>query len=491
MKRVAIIGGGITGLSAAYILEQYNKKYNNSIEVFLIEKEKQLGGKVRTEHQNGFVLEGGPDSFISSKPWVTWLSKQLGIESKIIECNTKNSRSYILSDNKIYSIPNGLALLLPTDFMAFAKNPIITWKGKVRAACDLLIPRKKDVSDETLSSFISRRLGKEILEKIVGPLVGGIHSNDPKTMSLLATFPRFLEMERNDRSIIVSMLRMKKKFRKISNKQTNKKSPFLTFKNGMNTLITALHKELITTNILTETEVEQFHQRENSTYSIQLKNGDTLTADAVIFAIDAITTANILKNLDEKIAKLLQKIPFTSTASVSLAYRKTDTQKIPNGFGITIPARENRKISAITFSSQKWGNRVPNDDFRLLRVFLGGYSNSELITLDNNELLKIVKSELKEIIGIDAEPHLVHINRWKEGRPQYVIGHLENVKVIEEKLEAYSAAYIAGSSYYGGGLSDCISSGVNTAQRVINSLDKDAQVSIIDDNKHKEQGFLI
>jgi oxygen-dependent protoporphyrinogen oxidase len=486
-KRIAIIGGGITGLTTAYKLEQHNQQCNNPMEVFLIEKGKVLGGKVRTEYQNGFVLEGGPDSFISSKPWVLSLSKELGIESEIFPCNTENTNSYILSDQKIHHIPNGLAMLMPTDFMSFAVNPIISWKGKLRAACDLLIPKKKELSDETLSSFITRRLGREMLEKVVGPLVGGIHSNNPETMSLLTTFPRFLEMERQDRSIILSMLRSKKKFKLVSKTKSVYKSPFLTFKNGMKTLITALHKQLTTTKILTETEVIGLQEEVDSSYIILFKNGNKLAADAVVFAIDSNRTANILKNMDENIAKLLCEIPFTSSASISLGYKKGEIMHIPEGFGITIPARENRKISAITFSSQKWGNRVPNNDFSLIRVFIGGYNNPELVLLEDNSLMKIVKEELKDIIGITAEPYLIQINRWKDGRPQYTIGHLDRVKEIKERLELHSSLYLAGSSYQGSGLSDCIYSGVQTAQTILERFQLDVLTTVETESQVKER----
>lgn len=231
-----------------------------------------------------------------------------------------------------------------------------------------------------------------------------------------------------------------------------------------------------TTKILTETEVIGFQKHADSSYTISFKNGGNLVADAVVFAIGANTASNILKHLDSCLAELLQQIPFTSSGSVSLGYKLKDLQNIPKGYGITIPAREKRKISAITFSSQKWDNRVPRKDFGLIRVFVVGYNNPEIVTLDDETLVNIVKSEIKDLIGISSDSCLIHVNRWKDGRPQYTIGHLDKINKIKERLVLHPSLFLAESSYNGAGLSDCIFSGVNTAKIIVETFYTDIQI---------------
>ncbi|WP_048600955.1 protoporphyrinogen oxidase [Rubeoparvulum massiliense] len=474
MKHVAIIGGGITGLTVAYLLEQQKQEHPDELDYQLIEKEERLGGKVITENVDGFIIEGGPDSFISRKPEVMKISEQLGISANVMGTNTTHRGSYVLSDNQIHQLPDGVALLMPFKIMDFARNPIISWRGKFRALGDLFIPARPNQQDESLASFINRRLGNEMLEKLIGPLVGGIHSNNPNSMSLQATFPRFLEMEREHRSIILAILHMKramkKRMKQVNPASTNRKPPFLTFQHGMTELTSALEKALSPDSIHTGTAVARIEKGEQTPYRIFLQNGEEINADAVVVTAGANIATKLLNGIDEELAQLLGKIPFTSSAAISLGYRKADLPQLPLGYGITIPVREQRNISAITFSSLKWDHRVPNDDYMLLRIFIGGYANPELVQRDNEHILDIIKMELNDILGITADPVVQRIYRWVQGRPQYELGHLDCVHQIEARLQDHPGLYVAGSSFYGAGLSDCIASAVRGTNTILKEL---------------------
>ena len=478
MKRVAIIGGGITGLTVAYAFEQHNKGFR-SLDYALFERLRRLGGKVATENIDGFAVEAGPDCFVAEKPWIHRLTDQLQIKDRLLAPNESSKRSYILSEGRIHELPEGLLLLLPTKIIPFLFSPLISWRGKARMACDAFIPRKEGFADETLSDFVTRRLGKEILDKIAGPLVGGIHSNNPETMSLLASFPRFLTMEDEHGSLLRAMLaaRLKAFF----SKSKAAGSHFLSFQRGMGEISEALSNNIEKSKVIpgrTVTRLEKVEHRDKTAYKLYFEGGhEPWEADAVVIATVSNQAARIIEGLDHAAAGLLRQIPLASSANLSLAFKAHELGRIPVGFGLMIPAVEKRKISALTLSSTKWGHRVPDSKYSLLRVFVGGYRNQDLVALDDKELLALVRNELSDLFGISAAPIMTRIHRWVEERPQYTVGHIDRVRSIEAAAARHKGLFLAGCSYHGIGVGDCVASGYRAAEAVIKYLENPSEVA--------------
>ncbi|MCL6472553.1 MAG: protoporphyrinogen oxidase [Firmicutes bacterium] len=490
MKRIAIIGGGITGLSAAYTIKRANDD-GNKIDYVLLERDSRLGGKICTERtKDGFVIEGGPDSFLSTKPWLFELARKLNCEDMIIPSNDELKKTYILVKNKLRTLPDGVMMVVPTKIMPFVTTDLFSWLGKIRMAMDYFIPKKKEPGDETLSSFITRRLGKECLDRLADPLVAGVYSSDPDLMSLQATFPVLLDMEQKYGSLIKGTIASMKARQKVVAQDVGRGEPpaggkpgapgvlkrtlHMSFKGGMQDIVDRLYaaidkdKVFIGSNVLKVDEVKD--ERGATIYKLQMADGKTIEADALILASPANDTAGLVSDIDKELASVLREIPYVSSATVSLAYRRKDVKHDFKGFGFLVPLGEGRKIKACTWSSSKWSGRVPSDDFAIVRVFLGGARTQELALLPDNKMLAVAKSEVKNIMGIEAEPINNWVFRWPNAMPQYTIGHLDRIKKIEERASNHPGLFLAGGSYRGVGIPDCINSGTKAAEEAITYL---------------------
>lgn len=467
-KTIAIIGGGIAGLSAAYALREEIEKRKEAITFLLVEKENRVGGSILTEKQNGFIIEGGPDCFLSEKPETISLCHKLGIQDQLMRTNENIRRIFILSRGGLRELPEGFLLLAPTNFSSFINNPLISPMGKLRMAMDLIIPTKKTVEEESLAQFVTRRLGKEVLEKIAEPLVAGIHAGDPETMSLKSTFPRLIELEDRYRSLIIGMLKRKKMFKR--KKGTTSYTMFMSLKEGLATLPKTLAASLSSGAVLTGNRVVGIERDSNSSgYLIELAKGGLLKVMSVVLATPAFVTADLLKKIDPALSLELSSIQYVSTATVSLAYEQKDVSYPMNGFGFVIPRVENRKIMASTWTSIKFEHRAPRDKL-LIRCFVGGRKNEHLTRLSESELIVIVREELRDILGIRAEPLFAKAFRWEKSMPQYTVGHEAKLKRIEERLSLNPGLFLAGSAFHGIGISDCIKSGDRAALAALKFL---------------------
>lgn len=471
-KRVVVIGGGISGLSTAYSLREHAAQ--GDFELLILDKNPRVGGNIVSEKTHGFLIEGGPDCFLSEKPWAMELCKRVGLEEELLSTNEENRKTFVLSRGKLHVLPEGVILMVPTKILPLAASSLISIPGKIRMAMEFFIPKKKDRGDESLGSFVTRRLGKEALDKIAEPLVAGVHAGDPETMSVRASFPKFVQLEEEYGSLIKGMLKrmeLLKKTRRPSPGAKKKVTMFMTLKGGLSTLIETLKARISgakNTFIKTGVEVTGI-SRKGSAYEIAVKGAPPIEADAVIITTPAHSAARTLDSFDRELSQKLLTIPYVSTATVSIAFKKKDIRHPLNGFGFVVPKVEKRRIMAATWTSVKFRYRAPEDSV-LIRCFVGGAKDASLVNLSDSEMASMVREELKDIMGIDAEPVITRVYRWINSMPQYTIGHEERVAWIEERAARYPGLYLTGSAYHGIGISDSIRYGEITAKKVLHYL---------------------
>lgn len=476
MKQIAIIGGGISGLAAAHRLLELSKSTSSPFQITLLEASGRLGGIIHTKVRDDFLIERGPDSFISEKPEAVSLAGRLGIESRLIQTNPQYRRSFIVRKGKLLRVPEGFQLLAPARIWPFITTEIFSLSGKARMAADLLLPRRS-IKDESLASFVRRRLGREALERMAQPMVGGIYTADPETLSLRATLPRFLEMEREHRSIILAMLR------NAGGSQTERTgvsgarySLFLSFDCGVQVLVDALQKKLANWQVANcppvaihlNTTVEKLRQR-GADWVIKTKDGQSIKADAVCLSVPAFVAAKFFDESKPHIATKLSGLRYASTATVNLAYRRQDIAHQLDGFGFVVPFVENRSLIACTFSSVKFAGRAPENHV-LLRAFIGGALQPEMFALDEEQMLARLRTDLRDLLGIEKAPLFTEVAKWANSMPQYEVGHLERVESIEEEFQKLPGITLAGNSYRGAGIPDCIRSGERAAEKLIAML---------------------
>jgi oxygen-dependent protoporphyrinogen oxidase len=479
-RRIVIVGGGISGLAAAHRLTQHARSNDPTLEVLLVEAAPRLGGTMRTYEREGFLLEGGPDAFISEKPEALELSKQLDLESHLLETNAAHRRSFIVRGGRLRPVPEGFQLLAPSRFWPFVTTDIFSWAGKARMALELFLPRRATAmqavadDDESLAEFVRRRFGREALERMAQPMVGGIYTADPERLSLRATMPRFLDMERAHRSVIRAMWRARRNGSATNNEMRStsgaRYSLFLSFDRGMQTLTDRLAAALPqgTARLNTRVEAMEF-DAQTKRWKLRVSANDptrvedVIEADSVCLALPAYASAQLLDDLDASLAAELGSIPYASTATVNLAFRRADIPHPLDGFGFVVPFIERRKVIACTFSSVKFAGRAP-EGYALLRAFVGGALQPEMYALDEEQMIAAVREDLRALLGIERAPLFTHVEKWPRSMAQYHLGHLARVARIREHLRRFPSLQLAGNAYGGAGIPDCIRSGHAAAE---------------------------
>ena len=368
-----------------------------------------------------------------------------------------------MRNGRLRPVPEGFQLLAPSRIWPFITSDIFSLAGKARMAVDLFLPRKirHGTNDESLASFVRRRLGEEALERMAQPMVGGIYTADPETLSLRATLPRFLDMEDQHRSLILAMLRQNNV--KQSGTSGARYSLFLSFDSGMQVLVDALAQ--VKADIRLNTRAEQL-KLDNGTWTITTNTGEQLKADAVCLAVPAYVAASLLNDLNEILAADLRQIKYASTATINFAYERSAIEHPLDGFGFVVPFIENRSLIACTFSSVKFSGRAPNGHI-LLRAFAGGALQPEIFLLDESELVAKVETDLRELLGITAKPLFTEVAKWERSMPQYMVGHLNRLIEIEVLASKLPGLTLAGNSYHGAGIPDCIRSGEAAAEMLM------------------------
>lgn len=439
--RVAVIGAGVTGLAATHRLINQGVAPD---EVVLVDASPQIGGKIFTEVVGGFLVEAGPDSFVIAKGPVMGLAGELGIGDRVIPARPEHAGSYIWWGDRLHRLPPGLLLMAPSRLGPLFRSSLLSWRGKLRMLGDLVLPARDSNGDESLESFVTRRLGREVLERIAEPLVAGIHSGEPATMSLQASFPRLMEMERSHRSLILAARRA----------GPPAAGHFASFRGGMGELAAAVSKGIDGVDVRLGTTIDRVEQGPEG---FLVSGGVDLVAERVILAIPAGPAGRLLADTSPQAAEAVTETRQVSSVAVTLGYR-SDQLPVLSGYGFVVPAAARRRVTGVSYLSNKWAGRAP-PDCTLLRGFLTRPHPPEHMVVDT------VRRELAEMLGINADPILTRIQVWDGGQHQYTLGHLDRVAAAEAAVPP--GLHLAGSAFHGVGLNECVSSGRRAADAAI------------------------
>ncbi len=458
--RFVVVGGGLTGLAAAHKLLEAR---GDEVEVLLLEASDRLGGSIASETREGFLLEHGADSFLTTKPASLDLVGRLGLDGELLRTN-QGGRTLIVHNGRLRPLPDGFLLLAPTRLWPFLTTPLFSVGGKLRMACDLVVPRRRADDDESLADFVRRRLGQEALDRVAQPMIGGIYTADPERLSVRATMPQLLDFETQHGSVILGLRQQR---RGTAARDTGVRySLFVSFARGMQTLVDALAARLTGCGRL-RTKVVRI-VCDGPSWLLQLDTGESLRADAVIVATPSFVAADLLRAHAGALADELSGIEYASAAAVNLAYRAGEVPTL-DGFGFVVPAIEQRRIIACTFAHRKFAGRAP-DDGALLRVFVGGALQPEVLELDDAALTVRCREELRDLLGITAPPRFAIVSRHPHAMPQYHLGHLDRVGRLQRLAANAPGLHLCGNAYEGVGIPDCIRSGEAAALAAL-SLD--------------------
>lgn len=459
---VIIVGGGITGLSAAYYLQRLRQQAGTPLRITLVEAEERLGGKVGTVHQEGFLIDTGPDSFLAQKPWAVQLCRELGMEGEIISPSAR--KFFMLIRGKLHAVPHELVSLVPSRPQALWKATFISPFGKLRASLEGFVPAQRDVEDESLGAFMRRRFGKEFAVKFAEPLMAGVHAGHPDRLSMAAVYPMYWDMERKYGSITRGLLQLRRQ-RQSGKGSPHSTSPFVALRYGMGSLVERLTQSLKEVDISLSTTVTGIAPQNDGTVMVQFERGESLQATAVILTTPAYTTAEWLQPYAPDASRLLDAIPYASTAVVSLAYRREAVEHPLDGSGFLVPRTEPLPITGCTWSSSKWQGRAPDGNV-LLRVFIGYAGADQIVEQQWDDLLaRVAHDALQPLLGIKEEPTMVQVNRWIKAMPQYEVGHMKRLQQVEQALTNYPSILLAGSAYRGVGVPDCVKQGKECAEQ--------------------------
>ncbi len=447
---IAIIGGGISGLSAAWALHKRRVPY------LLLEAGPSLGGVIRTETRGGFLLEGGPDSMLAQKPEGVALCRELGLGERLIPTNPERRAVYILHRRALHPLPEGMMLAVPTKILPFARSGLFSWPGKLRMGLDLVRPRRQENGDESIASFLRRRFGQEAVDRLGEPLLAGIHAGDPERLSILATFPRFRDLEAKHGSLVRGMW---------AAPHPKPKAPppaaFYSLRGGLREMVDALVGRLDPQSIRTATVVRSL-ARDGAGFTIGLEAGETVRADGVIVAAPGPKIAPALEGLLPDVARTLSTVPFASSATVLLGYRREDVAHPLDGYGMVVPQTEGLRTTALSFVSTKFAHRAPEGHV-LLRGFLGGVRDGEVLGLSDDELLETVRRDMKSILGLRGEPVLTRVFRWPGGTPQLEVGHLDRMRAVERAVGEVPGLHLTGAGIWSTGIPDSVADATRVA----------------------------
>lgn len=461
MSHVVIVGGGITGLAAAWELQQHGIPYT------LLESSPQLGGKIVTERADGFIIEGGADSFLTAKPWAWQLCHEIGLRERLIGTSSEHRNVYVYCRGQLHLFPRGMRLIVPIEADGLAESTLLSEAGKRRMLAEADIPPRLSDDDESLADFVTRRFGYEALEVFGDSLLSGIHVADPTKLSIAAAFPNYVSLEREYGSLIRGMQQAPPPKREPDAPQ----SAFVSLVSGMSELIEGL-RACLTGDI----RIGQGVTRIDSDRTVHTSTGDRLHPDAVLLTTSTHSARTMIADAVPKLAWALAALTTSSSGTVSLGFRREDVEHPLDGMGFVIPRSEPTCIRACTWSSSKLAGRAPESHI-LIRVFVGGHGRESDIALPDEALIRLARADLAKIMSIQAQPILSRIFRWQDANPQYEVGHLARLVQLADDCPHWLA--LAGSPYSGIGIPDCVRQGREAAQRVAAALAEPANCPLI------------
>ena len=475
--RVIIVGGGVTGLTAAHrVLQGARARGGPDVHVTVLERRTELGGNIRTETLDGFVIDGGPDAWVAAKPQATALARELGLGDQLIGTTPSNRRLYIQHKGELHTLPEGVLLTVPTQLLPFVRSRLMSWSGKGRMALDLALPRARASRDESLADFVRRRLGREALERLAEPLMGGIYAGNVEALSIRSTFPQLVEMEEKHGSLIRGSLAL------LASRGQTKGSPppsaFFALRGGMTGLISALRDHIVAAGAdvrLGARCLEITRPRggilapPSPRYLVRVlaASGEALLpADAVLLSTPAYEAAAATQTFDPEMAGLLREIPYLSTATIALAFRRADVPHPLDAVGVILPKAEGRRILAATFISSKWEGRAP-EGTTLLRVFVGGDRDPHALDQDDDALVDLAKAELAAVLDVRAAPLFTRVFRFERANAQPIVGHQERLRRLQRRVEQHPGLHLAGAAFHGVGIPDCVRQANEVAARIV------------------------
>lgn len=464
VKRILIAGGGLSGLAAAHRLLELRSASAAEYQIEMLEASARFGGILETRQSHGCLLECGAESFITEKPWALELCGRLGIDKHLTGTNPAERFSYVLSGGRLRKIPEGFYLTAPGNPKTFLFSDILPWHSKLRVLCEVFVPARKSNEEETVGAFIRRRFGRGCLERIGQPMIGGIYGGDIERLSLKATFPKFIEMEKSHGSVIRALLQ-----RGRSQQDKGTAGPrynlFVSFTEGMAVLVNELHKRIQNhVNIHAETSAAQIRFSDGE-WVVTAEDGREFRADAVCLALPVHVQARLLQETDVPLAAKLGEIELTSSITMNLVYAEESFKRRPQGFGFVVPENEKSALIGCTFSSLKFKGRAPEE-----KVLLRAFVRSDLMDTPDQELAVSVHGELSRLLGINSRPAHYEVNRYRRVMPQYHVGHRSRIDAVEEMTARHAGLFLAGNAFDGVGIPDCIHRSENQAERILEYL---------------------
>lgn len=451
---VAVVGAGISGLAAAVELRA------RGLDVTVFEASERAGGPIHTEHQDGFIIDAGPDSFLSTKPGGLAFAERLGIADEIVSTRPDGGGTFIVHNSRMEPLPEGITMLVPTQFRQILKSPLLNTAGKTRLLADYFIPARAGDTDESVAAFMRRRVGKQAFENLAEPLLSGIFAGDAHKLSIQSTFPRLRDAERRHGGLIRAALAARKHPPTAAD-SPRKHTPFVSFRGGLGTIVDAAVNRIGTESVRLNTTVTAV-ERSAPGYKLRTDEGREFIVDGLVVATPAGAAAQLLSVLSPRASGELHSIPYVSSATVSMVYAEADVRVAGGGRGFVVPRVEGFDLTAVTWSSRKFSGRAPERKV-LLRGFVGRAGNEVPAFLPDDELIDIIRCDLASITGINAEPSFARVYRWHDGMPQYHVGHADLVHRIETELSALPGLSVVGAAYHGVGIPDCITSATAAA----------------------------
>jgi oxygen-dependent protoporphyrinogen oxidase len=472
IKRIAVVGGGITGLAAAHAAVGRARELGRTVAVTVLEGSSRFGGNLVTERVEGFLLDGGPDSWVASKPHASALAAELGLGGAFVGTNETARRFYVAWGGRLHLVPEGLVLGVPTKFAPLVRSGLFSWRGKARMAMEPLVRARRDDEgdDESIADFATRRLGREVAERLVAPLLGGISAGDASDLSVRAAFPQLVTMEREYGSLVRAM-RAARRARDAADAAGPGGSAFVSLAGGIGDLVNALTDRLRTAGVrLRSGAAVRALTRSGEGWTLEVEGGEPVTADAVLLAIPAYAAARVMATVDEDLGARVASFRSASTATVFLGYRRSEVTHPLDGSGFVVPRGAGRPILASTWVSSKWDARAPQGHV-LVRAFFGGASLQApdgRLHEGDGELVRLARSELRSLMGLAAEPVISRVFRFDRASPQMRVGHLRAMAEIRERLGARAPRVsLAGGGYDGIGIPDCIRQGQERGRALV------------------------